>query len=221
MGIAPDRRARRRPRLRQRRVATRQKSSRSAAARSSASPTSPARYYNAKGIDVAARWRTRKSITTLEGFSGGEQHHATPSCSTSRLRRARSRRARERVHRRERARAFKAKLIVEGANGPTTPEADRIFRERGIVVIPDIMANAGGVIVSYFEWVQDRQGFFWKEAEVNERLAEQLIGQLRCGSGPRGSPRRTLSYRGIHACDPTRQDDARDARGIRLRNLPH
>ena len=64
----------------------------------------------------------------------------------------------------------KAKLIVEGANGPTTPEADAIFRQKGIFVVPDILANAGGVTVSYFEWVQDLQSFFWTEHEVNQKL---------------------------------------------------
>ena len=63
-----------------------------------------------------------------------------------------------------------AKLIVEAANGPTAPEADQIFRDRGIVLVPDILANAGGVTVSYFEWVQDRQSFFWEEEEINQRL---------------------------------------------------
>jgi glutamate dehydrogenase (NAD(P)+) len=64
----------------------------------------------------------------------------------------------------------RAKVIVEGANGPTTPEADAIFADRGIVLVPDILANAGGVIVSYFEWVQDLQFYFWDEDEVNDRL---------------------------------------------------
>ena len=64
----------------------------------------------------------------------------------------------------------RARFIVEGANGPTTPEADAILADKGIVVIPDIIANAGGVIVSYFEWVQDLQFYFWEEDEVNERL---------------------------------------------------
>ena len=68
------------------------------------------------------------------------------------------------------ARDVKARLIVEGANGPTTPEADAIFRERDIFLVPDILANAGGVTVSYFEWVQDLQSFFWSEHEVNQKL---------------------------------------------------
>ncbi len=69
----------------------------------------------------------------------------------------------------------RAKLIVEGANGPTLPEADEIFRERGITVVPDILANAGGVTVSYFEWVQGLQEFFWDEDEVYRRLERILV----------------------------------------------
>ena len=69
---------------------------------------------------------------------------------------------------------IRARLIVEGANGPTTEEADRLLRERGVFIVPDILANAGGVIVSYFEWVQDLQFFFWKEDEVNSRLRDIL-----------------------------------------------
>lgn len=65
---------------------------------------------------------------------------------------------------------IKAKLIVEGANGPTTPEADEILNGKGIIVVPDVLANAGGVTVSYFEWVQDFSSFFWTEEEINDRL---------------------------------------------------
>ena len=72
----------------------------------------------------------------------------------------------------------KASMIVEGANGPTTPAADAEFAERGITVIPDILANAGGVTVSYFEWVQDLQQFFWTEAEINARLGRQMRDAL-------------------------------------------
>ena len=72
----------------------------------------------------------------------------------------------------ENAHRVQAKILCEGANGPTTSAADAIIDSKGIFVIPDILANAGGVSVSYFEWVQDRQGFFWRESEVNERLRD-------------------------------------------------
>jgi len=70
----------------------------------------------------------------------------------------------------ENAHKIKAKLIVEGANGPCTPEADHILSDKGVLIVPDILANSGGVIVSYFEWVQDLQNFFWEENEVNQKL---------------------------------------------------
>ena len=70
---------------------------------------------------------------------------------------------------------MRARMIVEGANGPTTPEADEILQDRGIVVVPDILANAGGVVVSYFEWVQDLQYYFWEEDEVNRNLERIMV----------------------------------------------
>ena len=68
-----------------------------------------------------------------------------------------------------------AKIIAEGANGPLTPEADDILNDKGVFIIPDILCNAGGVTVSYFEWVQDLQSFFWGEDEINERLRRIMM----------------------------------------------
>jgi glutamate dehydrogenase (NAD(P)+) len=70
---------------------------------------------------------------------------------------------------------LQCRILAEGANGPTTPEADAILRDKGVFVIPDILANAGGVVVSYFEWVQDLQNFFWTEEEVNKKLRDILV----------------------------------------------
>jgi glutamate dehydrogenase (NAD(P)+) len=72
------------------------------------------------------------------------------------------------------ASSVRARILIEAANGPTTPEAHKILHERGIFVVPDILANSGGVTVSYFEWVQDRYGYFWEEREVNERLERKM-----------------------------------------------
>lgn len=95
------------------------------------------------------------------------------------------------------AERIRARLIVEGANGPTTPEADAIFNERGIMVVPDILANAGGVVVSYFEWVQGLQSFFWDECNINEKLERILVGafeQVWEVAHARRLPLRTAAY---------------------------
>ena len=75
----------------------------------------------------------------------------------------------------ENAGDVKAKLIIEGANGPTVPDADKVLNEKGVIVVPDICANAGGVTVSYFEWVQNRQGYYWTEEEVDQRLERIMV----------------------------------------------
>lgn len=79
----------------------------------------------------------------------------------------------------ERARRLKARLVLEGANGPTVPVADDILADRGVLVVPDVICNAGGVTVSYFEWVQDFSSFFWTEDEINLRLDKIMIGALK------------------------------------------
>jgi glutamate dehydrogenase (NAD(P)+) len=79
----------------------------------------------------------------------------------------------------ERAKTIATRLVVEGANGPTTPAADDILHDRGILVVPDVIANAGGVTVSYFEWVQDFSSFFWSEDEINVRLDKIMVDALK------------------------------------------
>src|SRR5215210_143501 len=124
--------------------------------------------YNPNGVDVAAAIAHKDETGSLAGLRGGEaisnddllllECDVLAPCAL------------EQVIREDNAAQVRAKIVVEGANGPTTPEADRILEDRGVLVLPDVLANAGGVVVSYFEWVQGLQEYFWKEAEVNAKL---------------------------------------------------
>jgi glutamate dehydrogenase (NAD(P)+) len=152
-------------------------------------------YVNERGMDVAGAIAYAQEHHSLDGYRGGDKmsNQAMLEVPCDVLVPA----ALEKVLTVDNAARIKAKLIVEGANGPTTPEADHVFARNGITVIPDIVANAGGVTVSYFEWVQDRQGYFWKEAEVNERLRDQLLENfavVRDVAQARGISYRTASY---------------------------
>ena len=127
-------------------------------------------YWNKGGIDIDAALKHVKQHKTLEGFAGGESisNEELLTADVDVLLPA----ALENVITSKNAAKIQARIICEGANGPTTAGADSILDEKEIFVIPDILANAGGVTVSYFEWVQDRGGYFWSEDVVNERLTD-------------------------------------------------
>ncbi|MHB1051081.1 MAG: Glu/Leu/Phe/Val family dehydrogenase [Bacteroidota bacterium] len=129
-------------------------------------------YYNKRGIDVHKAIDYVKENKTLNGFTGGDKVSMAellemecdvliPAAKEDQI-----------TH--KNAGKIKAKIIVEGANGPTTAKADPILNERGIIVVPDILANAGGVTVSYFEWVQNRVGYYWSLDRVNRRLERMM-----------------------------------------------
>ncbi len=107
----------------------------------------------------------------------------------------------------------KARLIVEAANGPTTPDADHILNDRGIMVVPDILANAGGVTVSYFEWVQDLQRFFWAELEINNRL-EQIMMRAYRATCAKAEEQETNLRIGAYLLAVTRVAEATEIRGV-------
>jgi len=124
--------------------------------------------YNEKGLDVAKLLEYSQEHKTVDGFAGGS-HLANEdlwALDVDVLIPA----ALENQITMENAPRIHAKVVTEGANGPTTPDAHKHLHERGIFVIPDILANSGGVTTSYFEWVQDRYGYFWDEEQVNSRL---------------------------------------------------
>jgi glutamate dehydrogenase (NAD(P)+) len=133
--------------------------------------------YNKNGIDVEALWEYRQKNGTIQSFPGAEKYDAgellvtdceilIPAATENQI----TSRNVDRV---------KCKILAEGANGPTTAAADEVLAEKRVFVIPDILANAGGVTTSYFEWVQDRQGYFWKESLVNEQLEEIMVSAFQ------------------------------------------
>jgi glutamate dehydrogenase (NAD(P)+) len=126
--------------------------------------------YNAGGLDIAAAFAHKRDGGTLVELKGGDvisnEELLVVDCDVL------APCALEQVITTDNADQVKAKLIVEGANGPVTPAADEILDSGGALVLPDVLANAGGVVVSYFEWVQGLQEYFWKEDEVNARLNE-------------------------------------------------
>lgn len=129
---------------------------------------------NDNGFDVADLLAFSKKQGGIAGFKGGEAagSEAFWDVASDILIPA----ALEGQITAERARKLTTRLVLEGANGPTVPEADDIFAERGILVVPDVICNAGGVTVSYFEWVQDFSSFFWTEDEINQRLDRIMVG---------------------------------------------
>jgi glutamate dehydrogenase (NAD(P)+) len=133
--------------------------------------------YNRHGLDIDALLRHRKETGSILGFPEAEEIDREDAlyleCDV--LLPA----AKENVITSANADRIRAKIICEGANGPTTSEADAILAEKKIFVMPDILANAGGVTVSYFEWVQDREGYFWNEQLVNGRLEEIMVNSFK------------------------------------------
>ena len=133
--------------------------------------------HNENGLDIEALMKHKKATGSILDFAEGTNLTAAEAlfldCDV--LLPA----AKENVISQKTASKINCKILCEGANGPTTALADSILRDRGVFVIPDILANAGGVTVSYFEWVQDRQGYFWNEQLVNQRLEEIMVESFR------------------------------------------
>ncbi|MBO0777989.1 MAG: Glu/Leu/Phe/Val dehydrogenase [Ktedonobacteraceae bacterium] len=167
--------------------------------------------YNPDGIDVFAALRYSKEHGNLVGLPGTEfvsnSELLEQPCDVlvpAALENQLTGRNAARV---------KARLIVEAANGPTTPEADEIFNERGITVVPDILANAGGVTVSYFEWVQDLQRFFWSEPEINSRL-ESIMTRSYRAVHDKAEEQQTNLRMGAYLLAVSRVAEATEVRGV-------
>jgi glutamate dehydrogenase (NAD(P)+) len=151
--------------------------------------------YAEAGIDVAAAIAHKQETGTLDGLKGTEsitnEELLLLDCDVL------APCALEQVITRDNAPDVKAKIVCEGANGPITPGADEILDDRGIMVLPDILANAGGVVVSYFEWVQGLQEYFWKEDEVNSKLRDittRAFNETWRVSGERKTSMRLAAY---------------------------
>ena len=129
--------------------------------------------YNSSGLNIPAVLKHKQQNDNVTGFSEGDSITNADllelDCAVLVPAALQTQITMENVNR------VKAKIIAEGANGPTTSSADRILYDKGVFIIPDILANSGGVIVSYFEWVQDLQSFFWSEDEVNNRLNSIIV----------------------------------------------
>jgi len=132
--------------------------------------------YNSNGMDIMALWDHRQKEGTIHGFKGAERRKTEDLLVTDCEILIPA--ATENVITSSNAVQVKAKILVEGANGPTTAAADDILADKHVFVMPDILANAGGVTASYFEWVQDRQGYFWKESVVNEQLEHIMVSSF-------------------------------------------
>ncbi len=129
--------------------------------------------FNPKGLDIPALWDYTKTNRCIKGFPGGEPISNTDILELDVDVLAPC--ALENVINTKNAQRIKASIIVEGANGPVTPEADDILKAKNVMVVPDILANGGGVVVSYFEWVQDITWLFWSEQQVREKLRTIMV----------------------------------------------
>lgn len=156
-------------------------------------------YYCAHGLDIPAMrtYTDRQSFRLLEGYQAPGVERISGSELLELECDVLIPAALENQITGSNAERIRTKLIVEGANGPTTPDADAILGERGIIIVPDILANAGGVIVSYFEWVQGLQEFFWDEQDINEKLERIIVGafdQVYAMATQRQIPLRLAAY---------------------------
>ncbi len=167
--------------------------------------------HNPNGIDIQAALVHKHETGSLAGFRGaepiGNDELLLLDCDVL------APCALEQVITTENADRVRARMICEGANGPVTPTADEILQDKGVLILPDILANAGGVIVSYFEWVQGLQEYFWKEAEVNERLDDIITRAFR-ETWETSERRRTSMRMAAYGLAVQRVADATVTRGI-------